>query len=480
MSIETNYIPTIGLEIHTELKTKSKLFCGCKNDPFARDPNIYTCPVCLGLPGALPVINKQAVIDTIKIGKALDGTIAPITKWDRKHYFYPDLPKGYQISQFDMPLVTGGSLEITNSKLQITNKSQNINDENEGIATSQAPRNDIYQRIRITRIHLEEDTGKLVHDKDGSSLVDLNRAGVPLVELVTEPDIHDAKTAAEFAREYQLILRTLGVADADMEKGQLRCEINISLRDIKYQKSNIKNTDQKSKIGELGTKVEIKNLNSFKSVEKAIEYEIKRQTELLEKGEPIVQETRGWDDARGTTISQRTKETSADYRYFPEPDLPPIDTTKLKIESDSPLPAEIRKQLSEAGINEQEIEIIIKRPELLEKLALPDPSLIPTVANIIIHNKSAISKTKAELVELAKMSAHNRKAALLGQEIGVKLNDAEIEEIIGKVLSKNIRALNDYQSGKLSIYGFLVGQVMRECRGQADPATVNDLLKSVL
>ena len=284
MSIETNYIPTIGLEIHTELKTKSKLFCGCKNDPFARDPNIYTCPVCLGLPGALPVINKQAVIDTIKIGKALGGTIAPITKWDRKHYFYPDLPKGYQISQFDMPLVTGGSLEITNSKLQITNKSQNINDENEGIATSQAPRNDIYQRIRITRIHLEEDTGKLVHDKDGSSLVDLNRAGVPLVELVTEPDIHDAKTAAEFAREYQLILRTLGVADADMEKGQLRCEINISLRDIKYQKSNIKNTDQKSKIGELGTKVEIKNLNSFKSVEKAIEYEIKRQTELLEEG----------------------------------------------------------------------------------------------------------------------------------------------------------------------------------------------------
>lgn len=274
----SNYIPTIGLEIHAELKTQSKLFCGCKNDPFCKEPNIHTCPVCLGLPGALPVINKQAVIDTIKIGKALGGAIAPITKWDRKHYFYPDLPKGYQISQYDLPLVSGGCLEI-NSKSETLNPKQIQN------LKFKSQNDNLKSKIRITRIHLEEDTGKLMHAPGAeTSLVDLNRAGVPLVELVTEPDIHDGKTAAEFAREYQLILRTLGVADADMEKGMMRVEVNISVHSPRFTVHSKKSANgHLSTVNELGTKVEIKNLNSFKSVERAIEYEIKRQTGLLEK-----------------------------------------------------------------------------------------------------------------------------------------------------------------------------------------------------
>lgn len=281
-----NYRPKIGLEIHIELKTKTKMFCSCKNDPNQVQPNINICPICMGHPGTLPVINKKAVELVIKTGLALNCKIQKETFFERKNYFYPDLPKGYQISQYQVPLCKDGYLEIKKDDTWEETK-----------------------KIRIRRIHLEEDTGKLLHSEGMDySLVDFNRAGVPLMELVTEPDISSAKEAANFARELQLILRYLKVSNADMEKGQMRVEVNISL----------------SKTDKAGTKVEIKNLNSIKSVEKSIEFEIKRQTKLLDKGEKIIQETRGWHDIKQETFSQREKEESHDYRYFPEPDLPPL------------------------------------------------------------------------------------------------------------------------------------------------------------
>ena len=274
------YKPTIGLEIHIELKTRTKMFCNCLNDPEEKHPNINICPICMGHPGTLPVINKEAIKKVLMVGQALKGNIPEYSQFDRKNYFYPDLPKGYQISQYKCPLVIGGELN----------------------------------NVKITRIHLEEDTGRLIHEGNKKSFVDFNRAGVPLMELVTEPVICSGKEARKFAEELQLILRYLEVSNADMEKGQMRIEVNISL----------------SKNNNLGIKVEIKNLNSFRAVEKAIDYEIKRQTEILEKEEKIVQETRGWNENKGITFSQRKKEESHDYRYFPEPDLPILKISNLK------------------------------------------------------------------------------------------------------------------------------------------------------
>jgi len=283
------YEPIIGLEIHAELLTKTKMFCGCLNDPNEKQPNKNICPVCLGHPGTLPTINKKAVESVLKVGLALNSFIPEFSKFDRKNYFYPDLPKGYQISQYDEPLCQGGKLKLYLSDDQ---------DESQ-------------KEILITRVHLEEDTGKLIHDPiKNITLIDFNRAGVPLMELVTEPVINNGKEARLFAQGLQILLRTLGVSNADMEKGEMRCEVNISLRP--------KGSDK------LGTKVEVKNLNSFRSVERAIDYEIKRQTEVLESGEKVIQETRGWDDEKGITYSQRIKEEAQDYRYFPEPDLPPL------------------------------------------------------------------------------------------------------------------------------------------------------------
>ncbi|PIP22007.1 MAG: Asp-tRNA(Asn)/Glu-tRNA(Gln) amidotransferase GatCAB subunit B, partial [Candidatus Nealsonbacteria bacterium CG23_combo_of_CG06-09_8_20_14_all_39_25] len=281
------YKPIVGLEAHVELNTRSKMFCSCLNNPDERHPNVNICEICTAQPGSLPVINREAVRKTIKTGLALNCQIPEYSKFDRKNYFYPDLPKGYQISQYDKPLCVGGHLEINGKK------------------------------IRIRRVHLEEDTGRLVHPEGTDySLVDFNRAGIPLMELVTEPDITSAKEARKFAEELQLILRYLDVSEADMEKGEMRVEVNISLlREI---------PNPKSQIPKLGTKVEIKNLNSFRAVEKGIEYEIKRQAGVLESGKKVIQETRGWDDIRGETVSQREKEEAHDYRYFPEPDLPPL------------------------------------------------------------------------------------------------------------------------------------------------------------
>src|SRR3989338_6714560 len=284
------YIPTVGLEIHAELKTKSKMFCSCKNDSSEQHPNVNICPICLAHPGTLPVANEDAINKVMRVGLALGCTIPERSKFDRKNYFYPDLPKGYQISQYDMPLCMGGALKVGD------------------------------RDIRITRVHLEEDTGRRVHPAGANySLVDFNRAGGPLMELVTEPDITSNQEASSFAQELQLILRYLEASDADMERGQRRVEDNISIRPEGKEK--------------LGTKVEVKNLNSFRAVELAIKYEIQRQTEALNGRQNVVQETRGWDDAKGITYSQREKESAHDYRYFPEPDLPPFRFSKEMITS---------------------------------------------------------------------------------------------------------------------------------------------------
>ena len=271
------YTATIGLEVHAELKTKSKMFCGCKNDPHNSKPNSYICPVCLAHPGTLPVPNEEAISMVLLFGRAVDATAATYSEFDRKNYFYPDIPKAYQISQYAFPFLTGGSLN----------------------------------GVELTRVHLEEDTARSQHEQAEVSLVDFNRAGVPLMELVTEPVIHDAKTAGTFARELQLLMQTINISDAQMERGEMRVEANISV----------------SKTDKLGTKVEVKNLNSFKSVEGAIAYEIDRQIELLEKGEVISQETRGWDEVKLRTYTQRTKESAKDYRYFPDPDISKINVS---------------------------------------------------------------------------------------------------------------------------------------------------------
>jgi len=387
-------IPKIGLEIHIELKTRSKMFCSCKNDPDEKHPNINICPVCLGHPGTLPVINREAVRKTIKTGLALNCEISRHTFFERKNYFYPDLPKGYQISQYSTPICKNGFLEIDGKK------------------------------IRIRRVHLEEDTGRLIHEKD-YSLVDFNRAGVPLMELVTEPDIESPKEARKFAEELQLILRYLDVSDADMEKGQMRVEANISLS---------------SKKGVLGTKVEIKNLNSFKAVEKALEYEIERQRKILESGKKVIQETRGWDPAREITFSQREKEEAQDYRYFPEPDLPPLEITQKmvdEIRAEIPeLPRQKRERFKkEYNLDEKSIEIFVKNKdfgEYFEKVVseftpnLPKEKLLRLI-------KLATNYLTTDLLGLLKGASVSGEDFLITPE-----NFAEFIELIdeGKISSK--------------------------------------------
>ena len=344
----STYEPTIGLEIHSELKTKSKMFCSCANDPDESHANVNVCPICLGHPGTLPTINEQAIKKLLMVGAALNCKIAEFSKFDRKNYFYPDLPKGYQISQYDLPVCGEGWLELATSSWQLVAGN---------LSTPGVERLKENKRIRITRIHMEEDAGRLVHStnlaerrglnadsrensqrnsassqRESATLVDYNRAGVPLMELVTEPDLKSAEDVRRFATELRLILRYLGASDADMEKGQMRVEVNISLRPRTDADGTQTNADKiqrnsASSLREsavLGTKVEVKNINSISAAGRAVEYEIKRQTELLEAGEKIVQETRGWDEDKGKTVSQRLKEGSADYRYFPEPDLPPL------------------------------------------------------------------------------------------------------------------------------------------------------------
>ncbi len=478
----------VGLEIHVELKTKSKMFCSCKNDPDEKRPNYNICPVCTAQPGTLPVINKEAVRKTIKTGLALNCNIPETSKFDRKNYFYPDLPKGYQISQYDKPFCKQAYLEIDTS----TGSAQ-------------------VKKVRITRVHLEEDTGRLIH-QEKSSLVDFNRAGIPLMEMVTEPDLTSGKQARKFAQELRLILKYLGVSDADMEKGQMRVEVNISL----------------GKGKNMGTKVEIKNLNSFRSVEQSIDYEIKRQTELLDEGKKIVQETRGWDEKKGITISQREKEEAHDYRYLPEPDLPTLHLDKKfiqNIQGEIPelLQAKRIRLAYEYNLDEKAIEIFISNKDLgkyFEKvmselsnwLKQADyQKLVKLAVSYIITDfwslfgKASISELEskitpenfAELITLiykGEISSKTAKQVLkemfetkadpshIIEEKGLtQLTDTgEIEDIIKQVISKNPKAVEDYRKGKENALQFLAGQVMAATRGRAKPDTVQKLLKKLL
>jgi aspartyl-tRNA(Asn)/glutamyl-tRNA(Gln) amidotransferase subunit B len=475
-----NYIPTIGLEIHAELKTKTKMFCGCLNDPMENHPNINICPVCAGHPGTLPVINIEAVKNVLRTGLALKGQLADFSRFDRKNYFYPDLPKGYQISQYKFPLVSGGFLN----------------------------------KIRITRIHLEEDTGRLQHTKDGS-LVDLNRAGVPLMELVTEPDIKTGEEARKFAEELRLVLRYLDVSDADMEKGQMRIEANISVRPERSEK--------------YGTKVEVKNINSFKSVEGAIKYEIERQKDLLEKGGEVSQETRGWDDIKQKTFSQRSKEEAHDYRYFPEPDLPPFQIGEIKkiknLEATIPeLPWQKRERLKiEYGLKEQFAEMLVSdtamndffentvsemREDLADSL---EEEAVSTAINYITSDLAGIMREKIlgfeellmtpenfadlmVLVKNGKISSRAAKDVLLemvetGAEPHVIISEKGLEQTSDssflenaakRAVSDNPKAVDDYRNGKEAALQFLVGMVMKETKGKSNPEAVRDILAKIL
>ena len=491
------YEPVIGLEIHVELKTKTKMFCACKNNPDERHPNVNICPICTGQPGTLPVINREAVNRVIKVGLALKSKISEITKWDRKNYFYPDLPKGYQISQYDNPICVGGALNVPGFN----------------------------KEIKIRRIHLEEDTGRLIHfGHIGHSLVDFNRAGVPLMELVTEPDLNSGEEVSAFAEELQLILRYLGVSDADMEKGQLRIEANLSLRPP--------SSKLQAPSSNLGTKVEIKNLNSFKAARNAIDYEIKRQAKLLESGKKIIQETRGWNESKGETILQRIKEESHDYRYFPEPDLPPLKidfglVEKLKTTLGE-LPQDKRDRFKKQyGLTSPQINILVNDEKLagfFENVVsefIPHPceirvgdekqTLINLAANYLLSDflgflNEASAKVDdirisaedfAEWVGLIHRGVITSRAAkevlkemwatgkdpslIIGEKDLTQVQDInELEKIASKVINENQGAVLDYKQGKETSLQFLIGQIMRETRGKASPKIISDILKKLL
>jgi len=477
------YKPTIGVEVHVELKTDSKMFCACKNElGLDRIPNSNICPVCTGQPGALPVANEKAIEFVARAGLALNCRIAKISKFDRKNYFYPDLPKGYQISQYDQPICEKGFLEVDGKK------------------------------IGITRIHLEEDTGKLIHQKGTDfSLVDFNRSGVPLMELVTEPDIESAEEAKKFCEELQLILRYIGISDADMEKVQMRCEANISIR--------------KAGDAEFGTKVEVKNLNSFKSVEKAIEYELKRQEEALEGEKEVVQETRGWDESKMMTFSQREKESAHDYRYFPEPDLPPLefeDGFVDKIRAELPeLPAQkIKRFQDEYGISKYDAEILArdkKLAEFFEESAsegcelCDDRKRIPKLAaNYLIteikkylkegESISSLKITPENFGELMSIVAQGKINSSVAQTVLAEMvktgadpehiiseknlsqvdDEGEIKKIVEKIISDNPGPVEDFKKGKQNALQFLLGQVMKDTKGKANPKIAMEELKKAL
>ena len=462
----SDYKPTIGLEIHAELKTRTKMFCDSLNDPEEHHPNVNVCPVCLGHPGTLPVPNKTAIEYVLKVGLALGGHANATSKFDRKNYFYPDIPKGYQISQYDKPLIEGGDLNS----------------------------------VRIRRIHLEEDTGTLVH-ANGASLVDYNRSGVPLMELVTEPDLHGADDTTAFARELQLILRYLGVSDADMEKGEMRIEANVSLN--------------------MGTKVEIKNINSFRAVHDAVEYELKRQEEAFTKGEKLTQETRGWDEVKRRTVAQRSKEEAHDYRYFPEPDIPPFETAVFGLDAlrDSlpELPAQKRVRFAgEYGLDARQTEILIVDPETanyFEEAVSEFRELLPkaSVATLynyltsdlrglmnqdgttfaalkvtpehlahlaaLIENKKVTSRQAKDL--LAKMFATGAdpEAIVKDENIGVATDDDEVEAVVLAVIAEHKAAADDYRKGKTASMQFLIGQAMGKLKGRARPDMLKDLFE---
>jgi aspartyl-tRNA(Asn)/glutamyl-tRNA(Gln) amidotransferase subunit B len=475
------YEPVIGIEVHCQLKTASKMFCACSNTYADDPPNTHVCPVCLGLPGALPVINKLAVQHVLAAGVAIGAETPSATRWDRKNYFYPDLPKGYQISQYDLPLAAHGRLTFSTS---------------EGEAT-----------IGITRAHLEEDTAKLVHGTDEAgrrvSLIDFNRSGAPLMEIVTDPDVRTAEQARRYAEELQLLLRSIGASDADMERGQMRVEANVSLRP--------RGTEA------FGTRVEVKNMNSFRSVERAIAYEIERQAAALDAGETLTQDTRGWNEDRGTTYVMRSKEDSHDYRYFPEPDLPPlrVDAAWLdEIRSALPeLPTARRTRYeTELGLNAYDAGVIVAEPRatrLFEDArdAAPDVDA-KALANWVTGAFLGLLKTDpeaatrvqpAELADLVRrvtggeISGTNAKEVFAAHAadgtpiVGIieargfrQISDsAALAPVIEDVIAANPKAVEDHRAGK-PVLGFFVGQVMKATRGQANAAVVQEAVRERL
>lgn len=466
-----NYVPTIGLEIHAQLNTETKMFSRSKNDPDETRPNVNVSPVDLGHPGTLPVVNKDAVKQVLRVGLAAGGEIADYTEFDRKNYFYPDIPKGYQISQYKYPLVTGGTI----------------------------------RGIELTRIHLEEDTGRNTHDKGDFSLVDYNRAGVPLMELVTEPVIHDAVTASLFAKELQLLLRYLGAGNANMEKGEMRVEANVSV-----------SKDSKK----LGTKVEVKNINSFKAVERAIEFEIDRQIKLLEEGGEVVQETRGWDENKQITFSQRKKESSHDYRYFPDPDIPKLKISEIKEfdqktlrESFPELPWEKRSRYEEElGLKNEDAEMYVASSfygDFFDRVSeiLDDKKKITTASNYITsdiagyyaaHDQPEIVSIDpqhfaklVELLESGEISSRGAKDILaqmlekdedpetLAERLDLfqKSNEDDLLPIVQEILSNNPEAVAEYKAGKEASIKYLMGQGMKATKGSANPQVLEKLLK---
>ncbi|MEX0919375.1 MAG: Asp-tRNA(Asn)/Glu-tRNA(Gln) amidotransferase subunit GatB [Parcubacteria group bacterium] len=457
----SEYKLTVGLEVHAELKTLTKMFCNSKNDTDETRPNVNICPVCMGHPGTLPVINKDAVRSVLRFGVAVGGELADYTEFDRKNYFYPDIPKGYQISQYKHPLVRGGELA--------------------GVA--------------LTRVHLEEDTAKSTHQGD-YSLIDFNRAGVPLMELVTEPVINSPEEAGNFARELQLLLRYLGISEANMEKGEMRVEANISV----------------SKDKTLGTKVEVKNLNSFKVVEKAIKHEFDRQVALLERGERVVQETRGWDDNKSETFSQRLKEESHDYRYFPDPDLPKIsiqNEPSLSLEvlrSSLPeLPSEKRERYKrDFGIGDAHIDIYVRSGDwgkYFEEVAkiLNDKELNQLASNYITSDlKSQVDLNDftevVRMVSVGELSSRGAKEILklleagevgskkLAEKNGLiqKSDEEELKKIVEEVIRENKSVVEDYKKGKEASLQFLVGQSMKAMNGGGNPVVLKKLLTELL
>ena len=464
------YKITIGLEIHAELRTKTKMFCNSKNDPEEKRPNMNICPVCMGYPGTLPVINKEAVKHVLKVGKALGSNLADFTEFDRKNYFYPDIPKGYQITQYQYPLVSEGELA----------------------------------GVKITRVHLEEDTARSSHEKGDFSLVDFNRAGVPLMELVTEPVIHSAEEAVTFARELQLLLRYLGVSYANMEKGEMRVEANISV----------------SKTDTFGTKCEVKNLNSFRTVEKAIAFEVARHIELLENGGRVIQETRGWNETKQETYSQRSKENAHDYRYFPDPDLPKLKLNELPdfLNVVLPeLPSQKRVRFdTEYCVKEEDREMYItdiKLGDFFEDVVkiVGDKKLATLVSNYITSDLAGLQKNNSDIdpfknitsenfADLIKMASDGRLSSRgvkdvlaimfkeggqpikIAEEKGLiqKSDEGELLAMVQKIIAENEKASAEYRAGKEALIMFLVGQGMKASKGSANPQVLKKLFEGQL
>lgn len=486
MANKTTYYPTIGIECHVQLKTATKLFAGVGNDARDAKPNTLISHICLGMPGALPVLNEKVLELATRVAFAFGTTPQKLSYFERKHYFYPDLPKGYQITQLQKPIIVGGHVSI-----EVDGKQKNV---------------------ALNRVQIEEDAGKNTHPVGTDySLVDLNRAGTPLLEIVSEPDMHSPEETKAYVKELYLLMRYTDVSDADMYHGNMRFDVNVSLSDKKDV---------------LGTRSETKNLNSFRSVEKAVAYEIKRQTELLEKGEKIVQETRGWDDAKQKTTSQRGKEEAHDYRYFPEPDVPPIELKADFIDAVRKtmptLPSEWRTRLESLGLDSKHTDVLLEAEVAQEGVnylhvlegSLQDKPRAQFIANWFVNNEIPLRQAEAiepkagrgqaegiyaqvyTMVQANKLSSTNAKNLLSellrrGSPEDVETyatqqgylqvsNTKEIEEIVKKVLVENAKATQDVANGEAKAIGFLVGQVMKESKGQANPQLAQELIKKMV